>query len=86
MIVAESYEACDDALGCWVFRGCWPDLTADEVRAFVLKHLVEAELQSWANVRNDHPESFFLNNARIRFKRDWRVRRVATATVLPVRT
>lgn len=83
MIIAEEFEACDDATGCWVFRGAWADLTANEVRTEVLKHLVDKQLLAWANVKHEHPMTFFADNARVEFKRDWRVRRVAAGRILP---
>ena len=74
--IAEQWEQCDDMRGCWVFAGAWPDLQPAEVKQIVTKYLLDRELASWALVKNTHPDSFFINRARVAFEKDWRVRTV----------
>jgi hypothetical protein len=76
--IAEQYVQCDDALGCWVFAGAWRDLQPSEVKQIVTKHLLKGVIEEWRFFpnRGGHPDSFFINRARVAFERDWRVRTV----------
>jgi hypothetical protein len=85
MIIAEEFEQCDDATGCWVFRGAWVSPhTKTTVKTQVMNYLIQQQHLRWMNVKNEHPASFFEDNAKEIFNRDWRVRRVAAGQVLPV--
>jgi hypothetical protein len=87
MIIVEEFVACDDATGCWEFRGGWPQHYNYEgvelVTKAVINDLILEQHEAWAYVGgHDHPGSFFEDRAKQEFQRCWRVRQVPTHCVV----